>query len=115
MPLNLRIAIFSVSIILFLVILYFFRNSKMPFKYFLVWMFPVIITFLMAIFPLAFSFFQNLMGFQTLSNMITGVILVLLIFVCIALTVFVSNQNKKITLLIQKVSLLEKKINEINK
>ena len=45
-------------------------------------------------------------------NMVTGVLFVILLFITISLTVIVSGQKKKITLLIQEVSILK---NEINK
>ncbi|WP_443668457.1 DUF2304 family protein [Holdemanella porci] len=44
--------------------------------------------------------------------MVTGVLFVILLFITISLTVIVSGQKKKITLLIQEVSILK---NEINK
>ena len=55
------------------------------------------------------------MGFQTMSNMVIGIILVLLTFLTMALTIIVSGQKKKTTLLIQEISILKSEIRGIKK
>ena len=54
--------------------------------------------------------FATKLGFQTISNLVVGVFIVILFFITISLTVIVSAQKKKITLLIQEVSILKEKI-----
>jgi hypothetical protein len=52
------------------------------------------------------------MGFSTISNLVIGIILVILLFITIALTVIVSGQKEKIRILIQEVSILKEKVNK---
>ena len=55
--------------------------------------------------------FATKLGFQTISNLVVGVFIVILFFITISLTVIVSAQKKKITLLIQEVSILKEVVN----
>lgn len=45
--------------------------------------------------------------------MVTGVLFVILLFITISLTVIVSGQKKKITLLVQEVSILKNRVNDL--
>ena len=67
------------------------------------------ILFISILVPGFLSFITNILGFKTSSNMIISLIIVVLIIISIALTVIVSNQDKKIRLLIQEVSILKSK------
>ena len=60
--------------------------------------------------PNALIKIANLVGFQTVSNMVIGVLLVILFFITMSLTVIVSAQKRKITLLVQEISLLKSEI-----
>lgn len=70
----------------------------------------VLILLFLAIFPNALIKIANLVGFQTVSNMVIGVLLVILFFITMSLTVIVSAQKRKITLLVQEISLLKSEI-----
>lgn len=112
MTLNTRIAILAVAIILAIVISIILRKDKIPVRYSILWWFVVVILLLLSIFPNMFLFFTKLVGFQTTSNVVIGIFFVILLFITISLTVIVSTQNKKITLLIQELSMLKGKNNE---
>ena len=45
--------------------------------------------------------------------MVTGVLFVILLFITISLTVIVSGQKKKITLLVQEVSILKNRVSDL--
>ena len=70
----------------------------------------VLILLFLANFPNALIEIANLVGFQTVSNMVIGVLLVILFFITMSLTVIVSAQKRKITLLVQEISLLKSEI-----
>lgn len=110
MSISLIISLITFSIILFIVTTIILKKGRMPEKYSLLWYFISIVIFLVAVFPNGFNFITKKLGFQTLSNMIIGIILVLLTFLTMALTIIVSGQRKKITLLIQELSILKKEI-----
>ncbi len=108
---NYQLAVFSVSILLYLIISFILLKGRISLKYALVWFVPSTVIFLLAIIPDVFYQLGKMLGFQTLSSLIVGILLVLLIFICISLTIIVSGQKVKITLLIQEVSMLKEKIN----
>lgn len=45
--------------------------------------------------------------------MVTGVLFVILLFITISLTVIVSGQKKRITLLVQEISILKNRVNDL--
>lgn len=107
MSLELIIALIFFSIFLFVITTIILLKNLIPAKYSLLWYFISVIIFCVALFSSPLEAFANFVGFETLSNMIIGIILCLLIFLTMALTIIVSSQRKKITLLIQELSLLK--------
>ena len=107
MSLELIIRLIVFSLLLFIVTTMILRKGLIPAKYSLLWYFIAFIILLVAIFSNPLEFLANAIGFQTLSNMVIGIILTLLIFLTMSLTIIISTQKKKITLLIQEVSLLK--------
>ncbi len=112
MPLNLIIALIIFSVLLFVITTIILKKGRMPEKYSLLWYFISLVIFVVAVFPNAFALITHKTGFQTMSNMIIGIILVLLTFLTMALTIIVSGQRKKTTLLIQELSILKSEINK---
>lgn len=109
MPLKLRLEILLFTISMLIIIIHIVKKGKISIKYSLVWFFSIFIIFLAIIMPKFMQLIANLIGFQTVSNMIFSILIALLLFICISLTIIVSGQNEKIRLLIQEISLLKKK------
>lgn len=112
MSLELIIFLIIFSILLFIITTLILKKGLMPAKYSLLWYFIALVILLVAIFSKPLEFFANLIGFQTLSNMIIGIILTLLIFLTMSLTIIISAQRRRTTLLIQELSLLKKEVQE---
>lgn len=112
MSLKLRISLFAFSILLAIITTVVLRKGRIPIKYSLLWYFSSLVVFLVAIFPFTIEFVANMLGFTTLSNLITAMIIAILLFLTMSLTIIISGQKKKITLLIQEVSILKEKINK---
>ncbi len=110
MPLNLRLGVLIIALILTVVVVRILHKGRIPVKYSLLWWLGVLILLFLAIFPNALIKIANLVGFQTVSNMVIGVLLVILFFITMSLTVIVSAQKRKITLLVQEISLLKSEI-----
>lgn len=102
--------LFSLFIIITVMIL--LVNKKVNIKYALIWIILFSLLFVTVIVPGFLIWTTHLLGFKTASNMVISAIIAVLIVITIALTVIVSNQDKKIRLLIQEVSLLKDKKNE---
>lgn len=97
------------SIVLFLITTVVLKKGRIPIKYALVWYFAAVSIFMVAVFPFFIELLANFIGFETVSNLIIGIIITLLLFITMSLTIIVSGQKKKITLLIQEVSMLKSK------
>lgn len=113
MPLNLRLSILIIALILAAVILRVLHKDMILVKYSLLWGIGVIVLIILSIWPNILVSLANLIGFQTISNMVTGVLFVILLFITISLTVIVSGQKEKITLLVQEVSILKNRVNDL--
>lgn len=107
---NLKISVFIVAFFMFLICFLIFKKGRMPLKYFLIWLLPCSVVLLVAIVPILFEKIILALGFQTISNMVIGLLIVILVFICISLTIIISGQQTKITLLIQEVSILKSKV-----
>ena len=112
MPFNLRLAILLIAFVLALVVIFILKKDLIPVKFSLLWWLAIILLVFLSIFPDFVMYFVILLGFQTTSNMVTGILIVILIFITISLTIIVSNQNKKISLLIQEISIIKSKLDE---
>ncbi len=110
MPLDLRLAILLVTLILAFTIYKVLSKRLIPIKYSLLWWLAVIVLLILVVIPDVLIWFAYRIGFQTISNLVVGVFIIILFFITISLTVIVSAQKKKITLLIQEVSILKQKI-----
>lgn len=110
MPLNLHLAILIVTLILGFVIYKTLSKKMIPVKYSFLWWFALSVLLILAIVPDVLIWVASKLGFQTISNLVVGVFIVILFFITISLTIIVSSQNRKINLLIQEVSLLKCKL-----
>lgn len=112
MSYTLRIFLLIFSIILVVTTFVVVKRGRMPIKYSLLWFFSAFIILLVAIFPVLVESIANLIGFITISNLIIGIIISLLLFLTMSLTIISAGQNRKITLLIQEISLLKEKLDK---
>lgn len=109
MSYNLRLGLIIVALLIFIITLYLLKKDRIPVKYSLVWLFSGLIILFLALIPNLFGLLSDLLGFMTMSNMVVGMFIFILLMITISLTVIVSGQKKKITLLIQEVSMLKEK------
>lgn len=110
MTLVLRVFLAVFSLILIIATTLVLRKGSIPIKYSLLWYFCAIIIFMVAVFPFTMEYIKAIIGFKTISNLVVGIIIALLLFLTMSLTIIMSGQQKKITLLIQEVSTLKSKI-----
>ena len=112
MSISLRILLLVFSIVLALATTFVVKRGRMPIKYSLLWYFSSLIVFVLAVFPFIIEWVAGLFGFITLSNLVTSIMIGILLFLTMSLTIITAGQNKKITLLIQEVSMLKEKVNK---
>lgn len=85
-------------------------KGKVPIKYSLLWYAFAVLILLVGVIPDAFGTIGRLIGFNVMSDLVIGIILVVLIFLNIALTVMIASQRRRINLVSQEVALLKKEI-----
>ena len=112
MSLALRITLLIFALALTVITTLILRHGRVPIKYSLLWYFSAFIIFLVSIFPFVLTLLADLLGFATISNLVIGIIMTILLFLTMSLTIITSGQNKKITLLIQEISILKSKIDK---
>jgi hypothetical protein len=103
----LRIELLVVSLIYLLIVINTVRKGKINIGYSIIWIFSGGVLLLSAIIPQIIDTFSNLLGFAQPSNMIFAMSIVIIFFIIFSLTIIVSNQTKKINLLVQEISLLK--------
>lgn len=109
---KLTYSLLLVGLLLLVVILHMFRQEKITTKFAIIWGAPILLIFLVALIPSFFVKIANFLGFQTISSLMVGILFGILSYIVIVLTVLISDQNKKISVLIQELSILK---NEKNK
>ena len=102
--------VLGTGLLIFLVTLQLLRRGRIPVKFSILWFIVAVILLVVGIFPNFIVLISTRIGFISMSNMLVGILIFLLFAMCIALAVIVSGQATKITLLIQEVSMLKKKI-----
>ena len=100
------------SIIWIIIILKCVRKGSITIKYSLIWLLMAISILFVGIFPNFMELIKEKFGFQTISNLVIGIILTLLMLITLVLTMIVTNQKVQIKNLTQEVSLLKKEIKD---
>lgn len=108
MSYSLRLGLIIVGLLIFIITLSLLKKDRIPVKYSLIWLFSGLIILFLALIPNLFGLIADLLGFMTMSNMVVGMFIFILLMITISLTVIVSGQKKKMILLIQEVSMLKK-------
>lgn len=112
MSFSLRIFLIIFSLILTFVIFHLIYRKKIQISFSIFWLFSALLILLVGAFPNFINIFTHLIGFETTSNLVIGIILGILLFNTLLLTIILTEQNNRITLLIQEVSILKNKLDE---
>ncbi len=110
LPLMFALIIFAAVLTILVSILV--AKGKIPIKYSLLWYAFAILILLTGLIPDFFGMLGRLIGFNIMSDLVVGLILVVLIFLNIALTVMIASQRRRINLVSQEVALLKKEIED---
>ncbi len=110
MPINLRIAILLIILLMSLIAMLSLRAEKTKLKYTLVWLTTLFLMLVGLLIPNLLESLSKLLGFEVLSNMVFLFGIFGLSGIVFSLTVIVSRQDVKLRMLIQEISLLRNKI-----
>ncbi len=108
MSLTLRIALFIVGLLMLVSTTTMVKKNEIPIRYSLWWFLSSIVLIVVSLFPAFISMITSFVGFQVSSNLVIGIFITFLIIITQMLTKVVSEQSKKITSLIQEISMLKK-------
>lgn len=107
---NLTISLLVICILGFLFILWAVKKKKMLFKHALLWWFLDIVLIILIFIPGILRFIADLMGIETISNMIFLFGFIIILGIILLLTMLVAEQKAQITTLSQEVGILENKV-----
>lgn len=91
------------------------KKGRIPVKFAILWLVVFLVLLLVGCIPNVIMDIAAKFGFKTMSNMLTGILIVMLFFMCMALTIIVSGQKTRITLLTQELSILKEKVEKKDK
>lgn len=93
-------------LVLLILITHFVKNSKISIKYSIIWYLSLFILLIFTVFPNILGWTSNLIGVEVSSNFLFAFMLATLFIICISLTIIVSNDQERIRVLIQEISIL---------
>lgn len=107
---SLAVQLVALAFILFLFILvtYYVKKNKISIKYSIVWYLSLFILTVFTIFPVILGYVTKIIGIQLSSNFIFAFMIAVLFVITLSLTIIVSEQQDKIKMLIQEVSISNK-------
>ena len=112
---NLILSLGIIFLILLIIITYILKKGRISEKYALLWYEMDLIILLVLIFHAPLTKLAKILGIAPLSTFVIMIFIGLLLSLVMALTVIVAGQRKKILLTIQEISILKKRINDIEK
>ncbi len=101
----LRVEMIIVAFAFVTIVFWAINKKKLLLKYSLIWLAISFATVVIAIFPQIAYWFSNLVGIETVSNLIYFLGIISLLIITFSLTVIVSRQSNRIKHLVQMVSI----------
>lgn len=112
-PQNLQITLSVAVICYFIIILYYLKRKMLELKYTLIWLLAGVIMGIMIYFPELLVWFVRLLGIESNMNGLYILCIAFIMMILMTLTSIVSRQQLKIRILIQEISMMEKRIREL--
>lgn len=112
-PHTLQITLSIAVICYFILILYYLKRKMLELKYTLIWLMAGIIMGTMIFIPELLLLFVQLFGIESNMNGLYILCFAFVICILMTLTSIVSRQQIKIRILIQEISMMEKRIREL--
>ncbi len=113
MSVNLTIAVAIIFVLMMLIIINKVRKGKLQLAYSIFWIISGIILIIVLLIPNCISNITNLLGFEVISNMIFFITIVMAFYLILQLMTELSKEAKRNVSLIQEISLLKKRVTDI--
>ena len=115
MQISLKLVLIVITLIYILLILKSIKKKKLQMSFSLFWLITGILLIIALVIPNLVENISKTLGFEIPANMLFCLTIFVSFYLIFNLTVALSKENKKITLLIQEVSLLKKRVDELEK
>ena len=112
-PYTLQITLSIAVVCYFILILYYLKKKMLELKYTLIWLVAGVVMGVMIFFPELLVIFVHILGIESNMNGLYILCFAFVICILMTLTSIVSRQQSKIRILIQELSMLEKRIREL--
>lgn len=112
-PHNLQITLSVAVVCYFIIILYYLKRKMLELKYTLIWLAAGVIMGIMIYFPELLVRFVRVLGIESNMNGLYILCIAFIMMILMTLTSIASRQQLKIRILIQEISMLEKRIREL--
>lgn len=112
-PHTLQVTLSIAVICYFIIIFYYLKRKMLELKYTLIWLVAGVVMGIMIYFPELTIWFVQLIGMQDNMNGLYIMCLAFMMMILMTLTSIASRQQLKIRILIQEISMLEKRIREL--
>ena len=112
-PHTLQITLSIAVVCYFIIILYYLKKKMLELKYTLIWLVAGMIMGIMIYFPDLLVRFVRLLGIESNMNGLYILCIAFIMMILMTLTSIVSRQQLKIRILIQEISMMEKRIREL--
>lgn len=112
-PAKLRLTLIVAVICYFITILYFLKKKALNLKYTLLWLIAGGVMGILLIVPEILVCLIRMFGIQDNMNGLFIFCIVFIVMILLSITSIVSSQNRKIRTLTQELSILEKRVREL--
>ena len=112
-PHTLQVTLSVAVICYFIIILYYLKRKMLELKYTLIWLAAGVVMGVMIYFPELLVRFVRLFGIESNMNGLYILCIAFIFMILMTLTSIVSRQQLKIRTLIQELSMMEKRIREL--
>lgn len=109
----LRAALIIIMTIYLIIIAKAVKRKNMRINYLVLWIIIGIFLGIALLFPNLINYISNIIGFEVPINMIFSVAIFIVLYFIHDLMTIISKEEKKNTLLIQEISLLKKRVEEL--
>lgn len=115
MQISLNLVLIAITLIYIFLILKSIRNKKLQISFSVFWLITGILLIIALLIPNLVENIACLLGFEVPANMIFCLTIFVSFYLIFNLTIAISKENKKNTLLIQEVSILKKRVETLEK
>ncbi len=110
---RLRIILFVVLLLFILIVIHSIKKDNISLKYSLIWLLSAFVMMIIILVPDFLESMCHFLGFGLISNMIFMIAIIILLLMSFIFTMIVTKQSQKIRLLVQEVSLMKSRVEEL--